>query len=527
MNNKKIIFLLIGILYFNLSSAQDMTDALRYSFLNPGGSARLQAIGGAGVSLGGDPSMVNTNPAAIGMFKSSDLSFTGNLKIANMKGEYLGQTASENRLHFAIPQIELIIAGQNRNRNSKWKNFSFGIGVNRLADFNKTIFYKGNNGNSSFSDQYLNLVNGGIDGSIFTDADNDVNYLADNYHQGVIQAYDSYLIDPPSGNNDVWTSLPGGVLAQGKSLHQTNIITTDGGINEFSLAFAANYNNKLFMGGGLFIPSINFDRKKTFKETPKGGDPLLDSYSVENRLHTDGVGVAGKLGAIYLINSQWRVGASVHTSTYYNMHDSYTTTITTSSKDMGVKTSTTADYTNGYPDEYDYSLSTPWRFMGGVSYLFKGMGDAISGGFLTLDYEYVNYGASKFHFNGDNSTAADKEYANQLNKNIKESYKGGSNIRLGGELKFNLLSVRAGFSYMGSPYEESDLIGSQLKYSLGLGYRKNNFYADLTYTLTDKGEHYDQPYTLNPDYFPGGNSPKPALVYGNLSKIYLTIGFRL
>ena len=51
---KKALFLLAALLYFCSSYAQEPADALRFSNTVPSGSARVQAVGGAMVSLGGD-----------------------------------------------------------------------------------------------------------------------------------------------------------------------------------------------------------------------------------------------------------------------------------------------------------------------------------------------------------------------------------------------------------------------------------------------------------------------------------------
>jgi hypothetical protein len=50
--SRSVIALSIFILACTAVSAQEPTDALRYSYLNPSGSARNQAIGGAGIGLG-------------------------------------------------------------------------------------------------------------------------------------------------------------------------------------------------------------------------------------------------------------------------------------------------------------------------------------------------------------------------------------------------------------------------------------------------------------------------------------------
>src|SRR5699024_6666021 len=210
------------------------------------------------------------------------------------------------------------------------------------------------------------------------------------------------------------------------------------------------------------------------------------------------------------------------------MHDTYSTTMRTKTTDLGMLTSTTSDFTDGYPGEYDYSLTTPWRAMGGLSYIIGTAPGAPHHGFISLDYEYVNYGAARFHFNGSNSTPDDKAFAETLNNSIRQMYKGASNIRLGGEMKFNLLSARAGIMYMGSPYanEDDEINSSQMRYSAGLGIRNNGFYVDLTYVYTDKGDYYDQPYLVD-DNDLNIHSPAPALIKGNSSTFLLTVGFLL
>ncbi len=245
-----------------------------------------------------------------------------------------------------------------------------------------------------------------------------------------------------------------------------------------------------------------------------------------NKLHTDGVGVNGKVGVIYIINPKLRAGLTFHSPTLFSMHDRYTTTMTTHTTDLGTLSSTTTDITDGYPGEYDYSLTTPWRVAGGLSYIVGANAEATHHGFVTLDYEFVNYGAARFHFNGSNSTADDKAFANTLNHSIKSMYTGASNVRLGGEMKFNIFSARAGVAYMGSPYSNPDITGSQMQYSAGIGIRSRGFYADLTYVYTQKGDRYNQPYLVDANDF-GSKSPEPALIKGNISNILLTFGFNL
>lgn len=524
---RKLFAFLIAIALFQISYGQDESDALRYSYLTPGGTARMQAIGSASVSLGGDASNMDINPAGIGLFKTNDLSVTPGFRNITNHSNYLGHTASDSKGNIYLQQFGLIFASnKRRGSDSRWQNVTFGVGLNRLANFNQNIYYQGENSNSSYADNYLITT----DKYGFTDSPSDEDNIAQNFPFGLSQAYLTGLIGPhydPDGNFNYYTSLPAGILNDGKSLTQSNSISSKGGLNEFSLAVAGNYADKLYLGLSLNVPSINFDRTKTFRETNmEDPNSPLNYYDVTNELHTDGVGINGKLGVIYAINRKVRIGASFHSPTLYSMHDTYTTTIVTDTKDQGVFQSSTADITGGYPGDYDYSLTTPWRLMGGISVVFGATQNVKQQhGFLSLDYEYVNYAASRFHFNSNNATPADKALEASLNNSISTIYKGASNIRLGGEMKFNIFAVRAGINWMGSPYADEDIDGNQLRYSAGVGIRNRGFYADLTYVYSNRNS-INQPYFVEENEF-GAQSPSPAIIESNASNIILTVGFKM
>ena len=48
-------------------------------------------------------------------------------------------------------------------------------------------------------------------------------------------------------------------------------------------------------------------------------------------------------------------------------------------------------------------------------------------------------------------------------------------------MKFNTIMARAGFSYYGNPYADSELKASRMFASAGVGYRNKGFFVDLTY----------------------------------------------
>ena len=98
MNKLKALPLAIAFLSGTVysASAQDVSDAMRYSYLTPQGTARSIGIGGAEGSVGGDMSSLDVNPAGIGIYRSSEITFTPSIKINGTTGQYLNNGTTTN-----------------------------------------------------------------------------------------------------------------------------------------------------------------------------------------------------------------------------------------------------------------------------------------------------------------------------------------------------------------------------------------------------------------------------------------------
>ena len=78
---------------------------------------------------------------------------------------------------------------------------------------------------------------------------------------------------------------------------------------------------------------------------------------------------------------------------------------------------------------------------------------------------------------------------------MKQEYKGAFNFKVGGEIKFNVIMARLGFSHYGSPYKDKTFQARRTLLSGGLGYRNKGFFVDLTYVhMKTKDAHF--PYRL-------------------------------
>ena len=239
---KAIYILAITLFAITKTYAQEPADALRYSWLTQNGTARNQAIGGAGASLGGEFSSLFINPAGLGFYKTSEFVITPGYSLKNFKSTYKNNPASSNNNNFNLGASGLLFSTSTPER--KIKSFTFAIGVNRIADFNKHIYYKGQNTTSSYSEKYLEeLANNNV---------TDPNSAAADYPSGSSLAFNTFLIDTvqaADGSVSGYRSLANPT----SGLLQENTINTSGGITDISLGGGLNLKEKL-----IFWPDAEF-----------------------------------------------------------------------------------------------------------------------------------------------------------------------------------------------------------------------------------------------------------------------------
>jgi len=492
--------------------AQEPADALRYSWLTQNGTARNQAIGGAGASLGGEFSSLFINPAGLGFYKTNEFVLTPGYSLKNFNSTYKNNQASSNNNNFNLGASGLLFSSSTPQQ--KVKSFTFAMGVNRIADFNKHIYYKGQNNTSSYSEKYLEeLVNNNV---------TDPNKAASDYPFGASLAFNTYLIDTIQG--------AGGIVSGYRSLAnpnfgliQENTINTTGGITDFSVGSGMNLKEKLFFGGTLSFPFLNYNRDSHYKESEASGNTTnnFNYFEVNETLNTKGIGINAKLGVIYKPVEDVRLGLAIHTPTAYELTDRYSAEVITDMEGYGgagIKRQSSLDLNNGQMLETKYNLITPLKVIASGSYVFhEAENVANQRGFITADVEYVNYKGTSFNA-ADKTDAAAKSYYASVNKVIKNLYKNAFNIRLGGELKFNTYMLRLGGAYYGNPYKNES--ANLYKVSGGLGYRNKGIFIDLTYVYTlSKDVNY--PYLLQ------DKPNSPALIKNNAGNIIATIGFKI
>ncbi len=476
------------------ASAQDFSDALRYSYLMPQGTAQSMGFGNALGSVGGDFSSIAVNPAGLGIYKSGEIQFTPNLKVNSVTGQYLGTSASDNNTHFSFSSAGVVFThapkGERYNK-SPWKSVSFAFGVNKLADFNRDYQYSGNNSGSSSSsqtDQYA--VN-------FQNRPSDTSFEGSNASLG----WYSELLDDTGATRVPWRN----------GINQSRMVQERGSTNELDFALGGNYRNKLLLGVTLGIPIINHSITSDYMETALNPDPsTFTSYNLHETYTTNGTGINGKFGIIYKFTDHFRIGGAIHTPTYYAMHDESTITLTNN----------TPSFASGlYPptSTFDYNLTTPWR---GVLSATGFIGNIA---FITADYEYIDYSTARFNFGSDPNYGNLQEVQTNANKLIKQNLQAASNFRVGAEVYVSKIFIlRAGAGYYGNPYKNNNGVDcSSLSLSGGFGFRFQRFFIDGAFMHTQYNG-LEQPYAT-----PYTNVTVPtATLQNSISNAVLTFGYK-
>src|SRR5215210_300244 len=516
---KKTVLTLAALITAFAAISQAPEDVLRYSYFPQHGSARNMAIGGAMGSLGGDINALYVNPAGLGLYKTRELILSPGFVFNSNKADFRGTDTKSNKSGFDIGTSGFVI-GFN-TPGSKWTNQAFSLGINQTANFNNFVSYGGRNDISSYSEQFSEQFS--KSGFTVDEALNNP-YFA----YGTAPALYTYLIDVfPNADSTTFNvkALPEFLLEKGIALDQQKTIETKGGIYELALGYAANMDDRLYIGGSLGIPIVNYERFTKYRESDPSGDQNnnFESFELNDYLTTKGFGVNGKLGVIFKPKDAIRLGLAVHTPTYYTLTDRQSTDLTANTESYsGIDKVSSTFFTGGDEGKTMYTASTAWKAIASASYVFREVNDTRrQRAFISADIEYVGYPGSAYKADGENITSDDIEYYNQLKSVIKDYYKSAFIYRLGGELKFNTFMFRLGGAYYSNPYNKKQQLSSNLmQASGGIGYRNHGMFLDLTY-VHNFNKDVNFPYRLT------DKQNTYAMQQNTRGNVVMTVGFKL
>lgn len=485
---KKIFYIIfVSLLISNYLVAQNEVDALRYSQNFFGGTARSVSMGSAFGALGGDFSCLSTNPAGIGVYRKTELTFTPSLYYSSNKSNYLGSSSSDNKYNFNLNNLGFV-AAFNSGEEEGWVNLNIGFGYNRLNNFHNNILIKGVNDINSMTDYFALRANGQSPQEL------EDNLSGSYFYEGL--AWMSYLIDPDTLNNNTYhSSLENYGEIQRKS------IKSEGSMGEYLFSMGANYSHKFYLGGTIGIQNIKFEENSVYKEIDENNViDNFESFTFNQHLKTSGAGFNFKIGTLFRPVDWVRFGFALHTPTLLVLEDQYQNTIESKFED------TTFAYSS--PEgKYQYELSTPLRAIGSLAFIIKKVA------LISVDYEIIDYSSARLR-------ADDYDFYEE-NYNIEENYTAASNIRAGAEYRYENFAFRGGYSLYGNPFNTSNMDNNSTRTSIsgGFGIREDNFFFDLAFVHTTSKDKY---FLYNPDMV----KVNPANINSNNNQIMATFGFK-
>lgn len=306
-----------------------------------------------------------------------------------------------------------------------------------------------------------------------------------------------------------------------------------GGVHQYDFNVAFNVNDRVYLGLTIGAYDVNYDKYSEYDENfGTGAGYLLKSW---NKINGSGFDV--KLGAIVrpFESSPFRIGAAVHTPTFYNLtyttsvrlesdvfldHDNYTTPIDVDTYDeVGDMKS-------------EFRLRTPWTYNLSLGYT---VGSSLA---IGAEYEYEDYSTMKFNY----PEGYEMEY--ETNE-AKLCMKGIHTVRVGAEYKvIPQFAFRLGYNYASTAFKEDAIKAiptnsimtdtgfsnpkSRSNYTVGIGYRGNLFYADLAYQFSTYKEDFYAFYNefeLSPKEWTLV-TPEATKVTNTRSQVLFTVGMR-
>ncbi|MBQ9666534.1 MAG: hypothetical protein IJV33_08680 [Bacteroidaceae bacterium] len=485
-------YFLLGVLVGTVgtSYAQDSYDAQTMANSDLNGTARFVSMGGALGALGGDISVMSTNPAGTAMYRKSDAAISVS-ELFSGKG-----AMDHDGYRFSLDQGGILIAFDMDNPSSKGLQFvNFGVNYQKKRNFLSNQLTNVKNLNNTFSQtfQIADLCNYAY-ANDYWGTMADMSASSDS-HGGILDESADYG----------YAGIPASDAYYEKATYGANVQA------DVNLSF--NVSDQFFFGASIGVYDIDYKRESFYQELGTDGS----TYDFSNWYETGGDGFDVKLGFICrpIEDSPFRFGVSVHTPIWYRMTDANGATLYLND-----------DYvTSAVNEDYDYHYRSPWTF--GVS-----LGHTVGTNFaIGAEYEFQDLSSAKY----SDVDGYSSNYFRNVNDITKKTLKGQHTIKIGAEYKpIDALSLRVGYNFVSSPfksdayrtigydgiYTETDWTNWKAinRFTVGLGYRYKGGYFDLAY----------QYQAQNGDFYAFDNDVDflPTKINANRSQIMATLGFR-
>ena len=456
--------------------AQGLSDVMLYSRMDPLGTVRSTGLGGAMTSLGADLGAVWSNPAGLGMYRTSDVGMSLAIGAGGGRTTFADQTQTTAAPHLIVGQIGAALTMP--LNHPQFRRGTFGIGYTPLRDLHQRVEWAGPQAGESLTQQLALQAQGTPFDSLWYSQPFDADL-----------AWYTYLIDTVSGSVDQYEGA-----FNGDDVQQSLRRDRSGRMGETTLAFGTSYDDMLHLGLSVGLTSIDMERVDVYSERKQMGPSLLDRFTFNDRLEVSGSGAFWAFGLILQPeNTPLRFGWSYRSGSVFSIDDFYQVDATSDFSDG-------TGYEWNSPNSYvQYRIRTPRQHRLGFSWT---MGKAA---LLTLDYGYSDFAQATFTSNDfraedvaaiqrdiDSTLVAEQQVRGGLEFRIQDTWR----FRFGGGWQSAAAQPLQGFDGV----EDGTLLedGSQrIQWAIGGEYRAETWYAGATYRHTST-EDARRLYALSP-----------------------------
>lgn len=516
------------------ASAQNVTDALRYSQNDYYGTARSIAMGNAFTALGGDLGSVAINPAGSAVNSYSQFSLTPSINILAGLADYSGEgnvdtsisgSNRNSKSKFTMPGVGVVM-NYKTNRASGLKSISLGLVGSATGYYNDRMEVEGFNDQTSYMG-YLSAISS-YDGLSVAEL-NKARYCdMDPFYWPAMVGYRSGMVNEVGDGNYISPveGIYGDRYMLNGELSQRYSRYASGNKYDLVMNMGANFNDWIYLGANIGIIDLSYTFDSYINETavnPSDFPVTIDGktdYFQSMRFHqaysATGTGIYMKVGAIVVPAPGLRLGAAIQTPV-----SNYIT------ERLWFSGDTQFGHASGsetiYDDEdyiYTYKLRSPYRLSAGIAYTLPGLG------LISADYEMCDYSTMRFREADWNAGDSFKD----SNKSIRDGAGISNMIRIGAEFTpTSSIALRAGYNLTTTPERYLDANGlkvapdaSKHAVSFGLGYKSaGSFFCDAAARCSILPYEYIYPYDSYDDYV----SPE-ICVTSNLWNLVFTFGWR-
>ncbi|WP_138430136.1 outer membrane protein transport protein [Fodinibius saliphilus] len=434
--SKKIVILVLFIVYPSLLQAQNLDQILQYSLEYPSYDAVSLVVPAVSQSSGFGG--YQDNPASMALVDKSYFS-------VGLSNRYIDDTSTylDNKSTFSSSETNIGDLGFIYKVPTVRGSMVVGGGYSQSTDFNKVFRNSGYNSSSTITDLYAKFPK-----SVSLNE----------------AAYNTFAIEDVNNDSSVSILRFGDSFSNYPGINQHIELVEKGVQGEYSLFLATEVLKDMFLGGAIGYSRGTYTSEREFLESDQRNnydgqfidvdgdgqfetdiDNILSIQTIETELQA----FQARVGIVYKPIESINVGISYKFPSVVYIDERFTTSITTSFDD-GTKSETVKASGNYYydtPSEVKEAASLskiykPAKVKGGM------MVAAMDNFSISIAAEYTRYSKTEIDFEEPDQSITET----RINRLISSSFENIINLRMGLEYAINeQLTPRLGYAYMSGP----------------------------------------------------------------------------